>query len=217
MIALLACAAGVSDTGLGAVAVDGASYELAWLGALGETDEGWTVELSEVWVSDYSVALVPCPTARLSRVGQARAGHGEELDDSTLIGPWAGAFLSGELGSVDFEADWYCEVHVLSSGVGEDTLRLEGVARRGEVEVPLSVATGLAYGELVPLSVSGSGTYATVRIERDLGALFDGVDFATEEDLAWAVLGNLYAAQTVTVELEPHDHSHHALTLGETL
>lgn len=208
MILLVACASeALVDTETEASAIDGAAYSVRWSGQLGENDLGWIVELSEATFADYQVSLVPCATASLSVLAEANAGHGEAFDDSAVIGPWRAELGEDlELGEADFGADWYCHVHVLSSGFGEETLVLRGQALRGDEVVDFDVSTGLAYGELYDLDATGEGSWAEVVLERRMATLFQGVDFATEDDLVWAVMSNLYAHQRVAVELVEHDH-----------
>jgi len=209
MILLLACVdPTLMDSGSLAVeplALDGVEYTLEWTPRETlENDLGWSVELTEAHLSDWSVALVPCDLPS--------KGHGEEVDDSTLIGPFESSMTgSWLLGAVDFDAGWYCQVHVLAAAE-EETLRVAGRATREGLSIPFEASTDRAYGALYDLGAvqqqADPLTLASLTLTRDVGTMFHGIDFGSEEDLAWAILHNLYDRQEVGLRLSVHDHAH---------
>lgn len=114
------------------------------------------------------------------------------------------------------EADaTYCSVHVLFAQAVESTLDLPdspdmagvtlylaGTATHPDgVEAPFEVATGLANGVLVELAdpLPGDAT-VLVRVERDLQALVDGIDFAGDPaDYSLQLARNLASATHIEI------------------
>ena len=137
----------------------------------------------------------------------AHAGHPGEADPSTWSSPVTEDLVLAEPispGGIEFPAERYCRVHYLvyqatettpgSTQVDLDlTLRLVGELTdpEGNTE-PLNLSTGDAHGALLDLDdeMLQEGTLDLV-IRRPLAAAFNGVDFSSDPDPAFSVLGNL--------------------------
>lgn len=161
----------------------------------------------------------------------ARAGHGELDDPSAVIRPTVldlvGADADARFGAVPFPEARYCRLHFLVTGVYDPatledappdldlvlmTLYLEGAARGigEEAWAPFEVRSTLADGVIVDLPdvLEGTteGSAALVVIERDLGAMFDGVDFASpdlsDDAIARSVLHRLDHDARVSVRVD---------------
>lgn len=179
-----------------------------------ETDLGYRVEVTGGSLTTYGVSLVACSDVvarswldRLSPVAAAHAGHGQEADPSTWSDPVTEDLLTPDptsYGDLSFSAERYCRVHYLAYAATEGTasalpedvgssLRLVGTLTHpdGRTE-PLDLSTGSGHGALLdlPADLWQEGTLHVV-VRRELSGAFDGIDFATEAEPAWAVLGNL--------------------------
>lgn len=192
------------------------------------TDAGYTVTVSEGWLVDYSVTLVPCdePTEsvalRMLGIGTAHAHHGEFDDPSQLEPVVVEEVADGErppvdLGGANFPGAEYCGVHWLlargdadslapdGSSAGGRSLHLVGTWERDGEVGPIQIGTSLAQGMLRTIddaAVEGIGDGATITIDRQLGTMFDGIDFATAHGnlVDWEVVSNLVEQATVSIE-----------------
>jgi hypothetical protein len=172
-----------------------------------------TISTVQLIPCDDAMASVSEPwgvrmAAWLLGASAARAGHGStETDPSAVLEEAIEALTpsgSVTLGPGEFDSHDYCGLHVLFGPSVTDpstaevdmylrVLHLEGTWRDGEGEAESFVVhTALPTGALVDLEgLDGSavrieaGTWgARVQVERELGGLFDDVDFATmSEDL----------------------------------
>ena len=176
-----------------------------------------------LWLVDAALGVRP-----------AFAGHGAlEADPSAvleeqleLVAPGATTVL-GPSSMADHD---YCGLHVLFGPSTEEAsldgvdmhlhvLHIDGAWRAGEgVWTPFEVHTALPTGALVDLEgldgsarpISAGSRAAVVRVERDLGRLFDAVDFqAVNEDsrdkailtaIADSVRATVYAAEAGSPE-----------------
>ena len=170
---------------------------------------GYRIEIDEAYLTSYSISLVPCGSAVASPLfGRAPAdeferGHSGESDPSALEPPrvedlrWPSP-LDAE--AIEFEAATYCQVHYLSArstadslGLPEDddylgaSLRFTGRWERDGVSEAFSVRSGQADGRIYEIEgfdeAELDATSIRVHVIRDLGHLFDGVDFQSQSEL----------------------------------
>ncbi len=194
-------------------------------------DLGTTVTIDSGYLVNYQASLVPCvdgetPVADIggANVGSTtKAAHGDVPDPSASPIPLVEKLLAPgttELAELTMDADRYCGVHYLIARGNLDTvplpadvlmigrtLYLTGTYRRTNdaAPVPFVLDTALAHArldDLVDIDVVGTGEHAQVAIERDLGRMFDGVEFAGEgeQQRALIVLGNITAHTRITLE-----------------
>ena len=82
----------------------------------------------------------------------------------------------------------YCQAHYLiarptGAGPQASALELQGTYRKRELRGELGVSSNLAYGELKDLQAAiGIVGGIDVAVERQLGTIFDGVDFGAMDD-----------------------------------
>jgi hypothetical protein len=191
------------------------------------TDEGYTVVIDEAWLVNYAVTLVPCEESeavalRLLGIGTAQAHHGEFEDPSqlepVLVEPFADPQpTTTELGRSTFPGASYCGVHWLiargddtslapdGSSAADRAVHLTGSWHRGDERGVILIDTSLAQGMLRTLDevhVVGTGAEALITIERQLGTMFDGIDFATANPnlVDWEVVSNLVEQSSVRIE-----------------
>ncbi len=153
--------------------------------------------------------------------GVAWAGHSGETDASistagvveTLDGT-----MTAELAAVTVtNSTRYCEAHWLAFRAddtvqGNDdgsldgrTLWLTGTYRApgDDVDSPFIIETSLGNGVILglPTVIDTASTGAVITVRRELGRLFDGVEFATDADarIEQRILANLVASASVVV------------------
>jgi len=182
-------------------------------------DLGWVIELDEGWLVNFAISLVPCSTQPL-----ITRGHGGFTDPSAVaVGRVEPLTTPGPtyVADVAFASARYCEVHWLMARATQDavglpdtpdlvgqTLWLTGTATGPEgALVLLSDRNNWADGAALAFTYpEGNPDTATVTVTRELGSMFDGIDFAslTGEALGQAVLANLtdHASVDVTAGLE---------------
>lgn len=206
---------------------DNLVYQFAWdRGEAKEAEQGWTltndlnyaITLEDGFVNSAVVQLVPCVEAvGWWRVGTAYAGHGDSVVDvSRWVGPVVEevGFPAGRTTPLLIYNQTYCQAHYL---VAPDhthnlpTLVLSGTytAPDSQEARPFTIESDLTWGQIIGLNRRGPGSIAlemgdsvTVVVQRELGSLFDGIDFQTisDSDLAKAVLRNLTNNTTVIIE-----------------
>ncbi len=185
-------------------------------------DLGLTFRLTDVWVGDYAVALVPCEAARRTEVrwpsGLAWANHGEPTPTEVLVAlphSLLAPPASGDLAVAALEPIRYCTAYLGTRRVRPDwegrpsTPALDGFSlvlrgtwvRPGEAAQPLSAEAIPAVAALIPVSIDGMDRSVTVTFVRDLGRLMDGLDprALQSDELAYRALRNLQEHVTVTV------------------
>ncbi len=153
------------------------------------TDLGYGVQVTRAELMNASVALVPCQTSAAWLAPRAaKAGHGDPGDVSRWVGPRQEHVLSptlSTLGTVSLGAGRYCAVHYLVAGSGgTPTLLLEGnLSRPDGSSTPLHIESALAWGANTILDANAviDAAHAPhhIALQRDLGALFDAIDFDT--------------------------------------
>jgi hypothetical protein len=194
-------------------------------------DRGYEVRVTDGYLVTYSVQLAPCTEGdldtglgRLFGIGRAHAGHGGEEDPSAWITGLAEPLASPEVRSLEpviVDSGTYCRVHYLVARAETGTLDLpeemdlmgtslyiEGtVASAGDEPEPFTIWSTLPTGQLMtwsdpvtPIDLDADGLDVT--ITRDLGHLFDGVEFATmsAESVEKTILLGL--AERVSVRVE---------------
>jgi len=196
--------------------------EAAGDGWVGKTDTGYRFELESGFLVDYAVQLVACDNAVMASrggdrwlgllgIGVAHAHHGE-VQDTSLIEPVEVEVV----GAPDRALAWsrftpgeYCGLHWLVARGDPETRTDDGASAWGTslkltgrwwgvdgVAGDIALSTSLNRPMLRGFddcALRGNGEHATVTLTRDLGGLFDGVDFEQDGPSAieWAVLGNL--------------------------
>ncbi len=189
---------------------------------------GWLVNYATTLVpcDDAAVAAAGDRLLGLLGVGVAHAHHAEFDDPSMLemvlveeLGGEAGGAPPLLLGSSWFPTAEYCGAHWLIARGDEDTfdpdggsawgraLHVEGRWERGDEAGSIAIGTSLGNAmtrafDDVDLAAAAGGDGAIVTIERKLGTMFDGVDFAAGQVNAidWAVVTNLVEQASVSVE-----------------
>lgn len=157
---------------------------------------------------------------RVFGAGVAHAGHAEDVaDPSTWAIPQVEALHAPQGLSVTVSAvagARYCAAHYLAgraddatvglpdeADLDRTTLHLEGTWRDPATGQggAFKVRTDLANGALREVDLDTGAGPRSVRVSRDLGGLFDGVDFGADDDDAAArrVLTNLVGGVTVEV------------------
>jgi hypothetical protein len=226
VLCIWACSAGVEvPDGPRAYQVD---YHLAWRlddvtpdpgGGLRLTNDlGHLIHLQTGWLSSTSAQLVPCPSEQqtFELISRAWAGHGD-LDDPSLIDDARIEALHAPVaqawGRVTYapETDAYCKAHYLvartertGDGLPDARFGRQAAYLAGQVTVdgettPFEWSTDLASGTLGAFDmprVPGQGI--TIRIERDLVAVFAGVDLRQPDPVD--LVFNLADATQVTVD-----------------
>ncbi len=178
------------------------------------TDLGYEVTVQQGWLVSYGLTLLPCEDdpglARRSAFGvsTAYAGHPGAADRSAFMEPVVQSLSSPvdlHVASVRVPATRYCQAHYLVARSDEDAVRTStgdmrgttllvsgsyrapGSDRAEELRIRIAAANGgiVGFSNGAPeTNVStGHGDYV-VRFERDLGALFDQIefdDFSAEE------------------------------------
>ena len=162
----------------------------------------------------------------------AWAGHMAGTPNPAAIRPMQVESLTDvephQAGTVTLAPQAYCKLHYLVARAGHDspglppdldmvdtTLHLDGIVRApgASSDVPLTVHTALAYGQLFeraatpPAAIhvdSGLGAME-VEVRRHLGRMFDGVDFAKMADRAVALQILKALVDHVDVEIVPLD------------
>ncbi|MHC4264018.1 MAG: hypothetical protein ACYSWX_15960 [Planctomycetota bacterium] len=214
------------------LATDAVAYELTWgwagaertdLGWRTTNDLGWTVEVHDGWLVDYAVSLIPCTGALQidPDVLQPRgaAGHGGFTDPSAYDDPRIESLVSLEgirYDALPVYAIPYCDAHWLVARA-DDSITDESVIGhslhvRGIVTAPdetssmeFDITSTWADGAVLDLEVHGVEVpTASIVIQRDLGSLFDGVDFEGDDVEAQGqrLLENLTDHATVRVQTE---------------
>ncbi len=193
-------------------------------------DLGYHIHVDEAYLVSYSVQLVECEqdheetasSLDLFGIQTAYAGHGSDAPDpSSLVEPTVESFAAPEMlvyGSIAVPAATYCQAHYLVARAGNTTANLPNqielmgtsVYIAGTVRYPdkmistsFVIETTLANGTVMalPSQVDISETATIIVISRDLGTLFNGVDFATMDADAQgqAVLWSLIAHTQVSI------------------
>jgi hypothetical protein len=237
-IVLLACAPDPDETLAALAASDGPELDaVTYLGdwdtdGVELTDDGftvisdlgYTVEVTEARLVDYTLSMVSCHhvLARMSLFGSpAWAGHPDEDDPSTMLEPAVQHFADPgitELGSVSFATESYCRLHSLIAAEDSELLPDSrpgtnySLVIAGEVTTPegaqftLHIASNQGLGRLDDfdaIAFTGTGSTAEITVTRRLETMFDGI--ALDEDpastIAWRVLSNLSEDQTTAVHL----------------
>lgn len=193
------------------------------------TDLGYRVEIERAWLTNYSVALVPCPEPIFEdepwavladwAIPTAVAGDGSETDASSIDNPLVEDLAvprTTTMGTVEFPLGDYCRVHVLSaSAPAEARSEVDGdptrvtVLLEGRVLAPtsdswesLSVRSSLANGTFVelPRDVDVEGAL-DVTVHRRLDTLLHGIEFdlASAAEVERQVLLNLMGDVSIDV------------------
>ncbi len=203
---LLACSGSAEDS---AEPAPVATVHLAFddHGGTWETAEGWTVTLDQGWVVTTGASLGACPTEDLGKDHgtsvdeRLRAPHVEALhtrSDQVLgtlvMGVGAlcdAAWQVGRASSTDQVVGAPVEVDLIGEGL---SLYLAGSARVAGTDPVLFAGGSSLEGEQgLPLDDRVGQVDLDLRIVRDLGPLFDGLDFSalTSGQVADAALINL--------------------------
>lgn len=206
-------------------------YHLAWdTGRLEPGERSWTVTtdrgdrvtLVDGWISTRTLALVPCPDPRPAAlgalsllVGPARACEGSDDVSARavdrvdpLVAP-----ADVDLGGVGFAVARYCQLFTLLAkahadaegespavGMVDTTLRLRGSWSGDAGGGTFDLETDEAWGANLALPRLPAPD-VDLTLTRDLGGLFDGVDFtAPPVDITRQVLRNLSGDARVTVQ-----------------
>jgi hypothetical protein len=177
------------------------SYMLRWsMGRATRDTTGWRVSTAmgyEVHVTagalvNAAVQLVPCSSAGLFEVQVANADHGSARPDLTRwVGPRSESLVAPDgltLGPVPISTDRYCDAHYLVAddpAANAPALRLAGTVRKGSGPArDFEITSPYPWGGSIKLpdgAIPASGDTQVV-IERDLGGLFDEVDFEAAPD-----------------------------------
>lgn len=227
LVSACGVAADSVDTAAEVQAISGARYTLAFdTSRLDrardswsvETDLGYRVTVTSGSLTTYGVSLVACSDVVASSwldvfVASAHAGHGSIADPSTWSDPLTEDLLVAEpvvFGEILFQTEAYCRLHYLVYAATEDTegassadlersMRIEGTVTNPDGHTrELLLDSGLGHGSLMDLPVlGGDGEVLDAVLRRDLGGVFDGIDFdqTSDEDVAWTVLGRLAAVE----------------------
>lgn len=217
------------------VVLDEVRYVLAWDRGATQADDGttlivndlgWRVQLHRGSFTMYVVSLVPCPYADDVSVFR---GHGGFTDPSATDAPYIEDM--GVLSDISFDPRTfiqtaYCDVHMLAGranddavGLVDDDTQYTSLTLEATVTAPdgrrfdFNIQSDAADGEIVPLSwpadIEPEGTRGTLTITRHLETMFDGIDFANEDEieededeLARAILANLTRDATISLVLE---------------
>jgi hypothetical protein len=198
------------------------------------TDRGFQVRVTRGYAVPFSIELVECPTPQpaTSRVldwlgaPPAYAFHSANaVNPATFRGAPVESLtapVDREVGTITLQPQAYCQIHYLvaratrdSAGLPADvdmvdvSLYLEGSVGfpDGRTEQPLALRVTASDGRLAPLAAPiDTGTTAVrVTVSRDLGRLFDGIDFATTPAAVVGnrVLGNLVHTARLSAESVP--------------
>lgn len=197
------------------------------------TDLGYEVSLTSAYVVSYWAQLVPCDNAGAFRaLAGGPAGHGEN-DHSVVVAPVVEALGSPAeytLGESAFDANDYCGIHYLIGSTADpppaelpDDVDMTGLSLYlagswsppgGGDPVPFQVSTDVANGVILlfddPSIIEGApgegeAARLTVRVERALAPVFDGIDLAAVDDdtLVFRALVNLLAGVRVSGVVSP--------------
>jgi hypothetical protein len=189
-------------------------------------EEAWVVSYSAQLLPCSETAAAPVSELRrlargaiaaIAPVRPAWAGHGDSSDTTTAPGTAENLVSADEIVQPDravAEVE-YCRAHYLvaradtevanvsSDELSRNSLVLHGTwnaadGASGRVDVVSSLASGVYLDLPVPIDVDGPWT---VTVSRDLGRLFDGIDFAaaSENDIERAVLTSLVDHASVSV------------------
>lgn len=180
-----------------------------------DTDLGYRVTVTEGWVVEHTVTLVPCASHQASGGlwsvigGVAYAAHAVPEDPSKLERQRAASLMTlapEDLGAQAFAPGRYCDAFWLVGRASRPvpgeaarpeagtSLHLAGRWRRGDQTGHFDYTTSWTQGRHHSLSDAvGQGPALTVAITRQARSLFDGVDFAQAEELVsvWQILLNL--------------------------
>ena len=206
---------------------DRARVEPAAAGWATLTDLGYRVRLESGWIVDYGLSLGTCATPAGDTLDAANWAasidaavmpmHAEDLAHPSDLG----------LGPRAFTAWRYCWAHWLLARASESvdapreaslvgtSLRIDAIWARSGDSGERHVETWWPRGTLVELTAladpdeldaarrDGEPRAAYITVKRDLGALFDGVDFAAASDevVAARLLENLVARSRLSIGL----------------
>jgi len=170
---------------------------------------------------------VPCEESesvalRMLGIGTAHAHHGEFDDDSQIEPVVVEGFedpkrTAVELGGSTFPGAEYCGVHWLLARGDDDSIAPDGSSAWGRAvhlvgtwerdgeEGSIEAGTSLAQGMLRTIDqadLHGAGDGAVITIQRQLGTMFDGIEFATDNtnSVDWDVVSNLVEQAAVSIE-----------------
>lgn len=211
--------------------ITSSSWRLRWpadAAAIQSNDLGYTVEIDQLWLVVHSVALSQCESVASSwlaplfdaAIGTAHAAHGgeEEPSQQLLSAAVTPGFDEGTA-TTEFVSATYCGVWVMLARaepgtVGPDgdsadgsVLRIEGRWSRGEEEGEIRIDSSLTDSRIRPwaeIKQVGSGDHVEVSLELPATGIWDGLDFATQNDdaLAWAVLENVLDGAVISARRE---------------
>ncbi len=193
------------------------------------SDRGYTVSVSDGYITTHALELVACPhehpasTSSLSSqlldlldAPSAAAGHSSlHHDTSRLTQAWVEpltAPISQTSAVLTVDEPSYCQLHYLvaadpAAAQPTTTVAITGtyIAPNTMVAVPFSITSDLTWGRNAALASADGipmhGQQLHIHIQRDLGSLFDGVDFQADADAqAKAILRALTDAVSVSAE-----------------
>jgi len=148
----------------------------------------------------------------------AFAGHGDGVNPALVEASFVEDLASpapAEFGSITVESMAYCEAHYLIARAGSETrfqpeevdmygvsLYVEGTYQENESSDPVAFVaqTHLANGKqltlhlsenFLPVHVEAGNDPVEIVVQRQLGSMFEGVDFTSAEDIGRAILWNI--------------------------
>ena len=185
------------------------------------TDLDYTVTISSGFIVTAAIALVPCErkadTGALAWLpslfgAQAIAEHAP-FNDPTLRVLGAVESLtppfSADLASARLPGNAYCSVYwLLAHGEPESdnantSLRLIGAWQRGNATGTIDIDSDFARALIADLDpVPIETTHARLSLTRPMASIFDGIDFAADNNhaIAWKVLVSLTDESTFRLE-----------------
>lgn len=211
--------------------VSSAQWQIRWpadAATIQSNDLGYTVEIDQLWVVVHSVALSQCESVASSwlaplfdaAIGTAHAAHGgeEEPSQQLLSAAVTPGFDEGTA-TTEFVSATYCGVWVMLARaepgtVGPDgdsadgsVLRVEGRWSRGEEEGEIRIDSSLTDSRIRPwaeINQVGSGDHVEVSLDLPATGIWDGLDFAVQNDdaLAWGVLENALDGAVISARRE---------------
>lgn len=182
------------------------------------TDSGYEVTVTKAAIISYRLQLVECDlsssfTNYLGAFGGSQlayAGHGDDTNLTTVDGPFVESLDS----PVNVEAvglfpgnQAFCQLHYLVSGKGSEsqlTLSVEGTFQRegGDAQA-FELLSTQNHGNLVelPQVKQKPGHAIVVQVTRNLGQLFDNVNFEQDSDntMTWRILDSLVNSLEIEV------------------
>ncbi len=222
MLSLLLLGCGAAQERSPGVNIESVDYTADWdwngverepgeVGFSVETNLGYRVRVDAGELVNHTLQLVPCEEDQTEagdglawmlpwRSRPAIASDGGVVDPSALPDHFVEEFASLQalaLGSVEFDRAFYCSLHYLVAPIalGGSSLLLSGeVTDSGGNTTNLEVQTATAWGVVLPLAEAESSHHLDLQLKREIGTLFDDIDFSEPGDLAslsQAVLRNL--------------------------